>query len=97
MTQTSILEQSYPELFEFIEEGKLAIFYSPSRRLFQIGSQQGGFGQAIRFCPWTGKELPQPLTDQHSAMLASNDLSILEPETWPEPWKSERWWIEAEL
>ena len=94
---TSILEADYPELFRFVNEKKIAIHYSAPRRLFQIGAEEGGFGQAIMFCPWTGKKLPRPLSEEFSKLLTSKDLSILEPETWPEKWRSERWWIEAGL
>jgi hypothetical protein len=95
VTVQSIFKQDFPQLFDFIEEDKLAVFYDPSRRSFGIGTQEGHAVQEIYYCPWSGKKLPTPLSAQFGDMLESQDLSALEEETWPEEWRSEAWWIRA--
>lgn len=94
---TSVYEGEFPELFGFIREGKLEIYYSPYRRSFAIGGKETGLRQEILFCPWTGRQLPSSLSEKFSALLESRDLSALEPESWPEEWRSEAWWIKAGL
>lgn len=91
----SVYEESFPELFEFIREGKIEIYYSPSRRSFSIGGVEKGIRQQISFCPWTGKELPPSLADEFTHKLESKNLSALEPDTWPEDWRGEDWWMAA--
>lgn len=93
----SIYENEFPEIFRFIREDKLEIYYDPSRRVFQIGGKIFGMRQQIAFCPWTGNQLPLPLSGVLSEMLASRDLSGLEPETWPDEWRTEQWWIKKGL
>jgi hypothetical protein len=90
-------EREFPELFRYIREEKIAVFYNPSRRSFSIGSYDTGMRQEIYYCPWTGKRLPRSLAAKFSDMLREKDLSALEPETWPEEWRSEEWWRKANL
>lgn len=88
----SIYEDEFPQLFAFIREGKIEIYYNPSRRSFSIGGVEQGLRQEITYCPWTGKGLPRSLSREFSRKLESLDLSVLEPETWPREWRSEEWW-----
>lgn len=90
---TSIYEDEYPQMFAFIREEKIQIYYNPSQRSFSIGGVEPHIRQEIQFCPWSGKKLPESLASSFSSKLCSLDLSILEPEKWPEEWRSETWWI----
>ena len=94
---TSVFENEYPVLFRYIRERKLEIHYCASRRAFAIGGIDSCMRQEIHFCPWSGKRLPKSLAAEFSRMLETKDLSGLEPETWPEAWRSEKWWIDAGL
>ena len=93
----SVYEGDYPEIFRFIKEGKVAIYYSPSQRSFAIGGIEPHIRQEIYFCPWTGKKLPPSLSAKLSEKLEALNLSILERETWPEELGSEAWWINEGL
>lgn len=93
----SIYEKEFPEMFRFIREDKLEIYYDPPRRVFEVGGKTRGMRQQIAYCPWAGSRLPQSLSQIFSEMLASRDLSGLERETWPEDWRTEEWWIEKGL
>lgn len=93
----SVYERDFPDLFYFVREGKIEIHYSSSRRSFSIGASEGEMRQEIMYCPWTGKKLPPSLSDDFSNMLEANNLSALEPETWPEDWRGENWWKKAGL
>jgi hypothetical protein len=93
----SVYEKDFPEIFEFIKEDKIAIYYNPSQRSFSIGGIDGYMKQEIAFCPWSGKKLPKSLLEEFSAKLESLDLCIFEKETWPEGWRSEAWWIKEGL
>lgn len=94
----SIYEASFPELFRFIREDKLPVRYFSEKRLFALRLEDAGpVYQEIRFCPWSGKQLPKPLTDEFIALLTKMNLSALEPETLPPEFRTEQWWIERGL
>lgn len=93
----SIYEREFPEMFAFINERKIAVYYSPPHRSFAIGGVDSLMRQEIAFCPWSGKRFPKSLSKEFSAKLESLDLSIFEPEKWPEDWRSEAWWIKENL
>lgn len=93
----SIYREIYPEIFSFLEENKLSVRYVAYRRSFVILSHDGEYGQEISYCPWTGKKLPDSLADKFGELLESKGLSAFEPETWPDSWRSEEWWISANL
>lgn len=88
----SVYEDEFPELFRFVREGKIEIYYSPNRRSFSIGGMEDGVRQEIYYCPWSGKKLPPSVSEEFCCKLEASGLSAFEPDTWPEDWKNENWW-----
>ncbi len=89
--------EDYKEIFDNIS-GDVAIVYSPRFRRFGISVLDGGSSVvAIKYCPWTGKKLPESLGNAWFDVLES--MGIEEPD---DPrilaeFFSEEWWIKREL
>lgn len=93
----SIYEDEFPELFAFIHEEEVKVYYNPSQRSFSVGGIDTPAIQEIAFCPWSGKKLPKSLAKEFAAKLESLGLGLGDLGKWPEEWRSEAWWMKEGL
>ena len=60
----SVLFADYPELLIQACNPQVPVLYDPSIRRFALKETWGPAMQTISHCPWSGRKLPEDLTDQ---------------------------------
>ncbi len=93
----SSLKTEFAQMFAFIDEGKVAIFYSPKFREFSIRLRNGHAMQNIQYCPWSGKKLPRSVSKEYFDILEKMNVEPFEHDKIPLEMKSEDWWIKRNL
>jgi len=96
----SSLRDQFPDIFFFIDRGECAFGYSPRFREFCLEARPGyAAAQLLRFCPFTGARLPEPLRDRFFTELEAIGLvnGLADIEQAPDEFQSEDWWIERGL
>ncbi|KWX03609.1 hypothetical protein TH66_12245 [Carbonactinospora thermoautotrophica] len=78
----------------------LAFHYSARLREYGIDYKGGGSFQEIEYCPWCGKKLPPPLTEEwydRVRELGFENPWLVEDDDLPEELRTDRWWKQAGL
>jgi hypothetical protein len=89
------MRREYPEIFYYIDES-VDIRYNDVFREFSLGILDGGSSRlVIKFCPFTGKKLPESLRDEWFDKL--NEIGIYPngpfiDENIPLPFTTDNWW-----
>lgn len=96
----SVLFGEFPELLARACDPQCPVLYDPSERQFSLMETWGPAVLVIRFCPWSGRPLPKPLSEEwHEAVivaLGTDDWSYddarakLPRDYWTEAWWSAR-------
>jgi hypothetical protein len=80
-------------LFIHLSDGEVGVVYSREIREYGIKILDGGTSiQVIRYCPWCGAELPEPLRDEWFDTL--RDMGYPDPcdDDIPSHFRSDKWW-----
>lgn len=96
----SVLRKEYADLFFFLDRDECGIGYSPSFREFGLTVRPGSpVWQQLRFCPFTGKPLPEPVRDRFFDEIEKLGLidGLVDIERAPAEFQSEEWWIRRGL
>ncbi len=94
------LRDQFPDIFFFIDRDECALRYSPRFREFSLAARPNyGATQIIRFCPFSGAPLPEPLRDRFFDELEAIGLTdgLSDIERAPNEFQSEAWWISRGL
>ena len=87
------------EMEEFLTEGKVAVSHNPAFREYGIDLRSSSGKQLMRFCPWCGQRLPDPLRDawfeELEAMFPDFD-GFADPRI-PDEFESDAWWTKRKL
>ena len=82
---------------DFLNDGRVQIFYSPQTREYYIPLKKHMAVQCIFYCPWCGSRLPKDLREEYFDIIY--DELHLEPEFkvtdtpgLPEEFKTDEWW-----
>ncbi|MBO6503413.1 MAG: hypothetical protein JJ850_14595 [Kordiimonadaceae bacterium] len=93
-----VLRVEFSEFFYYLEEGEAAIQFVPEFREFSIICSTDGSCITLKYCPWSGKEFPDSLTEQWFGELEK--LGIDDPfgdAIIPTEFRSDQWWINRGL
>ena len=98
----SVLFETYPELLTQACNPQVPVLYDPSIRRFALKETWGPAMRTISHCPWSGRKLPQDLTDQWfdliEELMGTDDWSTDEARArLSADYFNETWWIEREL
>lgn len=96
----SVLRKDYEDLFFFLDREECGITYSPSFREFGLLVRpRSQVQQQLRFCPFTGKALPESLRDRFFDEIEKLGLidGLADIERAPAEFQSEEWWIKRGL
>jgi hypothetical protein len=78
---------------DFLDEGKVAIVYSPKFRNYSIELRNSQAAQAIYFCPWCGIKFPSDLSKLLGEIIFDElDLDDFQDPRMPEEFKTDEWW-----
>ncbi|MBM1172047.1 DUF6980 family protein [Microvirga arabica] len=88
--------ENYKTLFDHIADGA-AIRYWPHFREFGIPVEDGGSSViALKYCPWTGCQLPPSLRDEWFTQIEALGLDPDDAAV-PEEFRSDQWWRSGHL
>ena len=98
----SALYESFPELLTQACNPQTPVLYDPSIRRFGLKETWGPALRTISYCPWSGRKLPDDLTDQWfdliEDLMGTDDWSTDEArEKLSDDYFNETWWVERGL
>lgn len=98
----SVLYETYPELLTQACNPQTPVLYDPSIRRFALKETWGPAMRTISHCPWSGRKLPDDLTDPWfdliEELMGTDDWSTDEArEKLSSDYFTETWWIERGL
>lgn len=98
----SVLHADYTDVLARACDPQSSILYDPSIREFSMMENWGPAIITISYCPFTGKKLPESLSDTWSdtidELLGTDDWSYdFAREQLPEKYFTEQWWIEKKI
>ncbi|MEO1113825.1 MAG: hypothetical protein AAFY05_15885 [Pseudomonadota bacterium] len=98
----SVLFETFPELLTQACNPQVPILYDPSIRRFALKETWGPAMRTISHCPWSGRKLPEDLTDRWfdliEELMGTDDWSTDEARAkLSGDYFNETWWIERGL
>ena len=92
-------EHCCSEMRKFLAEDKVAISYSPDFREYAIDLRTSSGKQLIKYCPWCGRMLPDPLRDTWFGELESmfTDFDGFSDPRIPDEFRTDAWWKKRKL
>lgn len=81
------------EMAFFVAENEIGIVYSEKFREYGLMYRDGGSSkQLIKFCPWCGSKLPEPLGNEWFNRLEAAGIDPLDKKNIPSSFNSSEWW-----
>ena len=85
---------------DFLNDGRVQIFYSPRMREYYILLKDSSAIQCILYCPWCGTKLPEDVRDEYfNTLRAEQALGNINPHidihdrsAVLEEFKTDEWW-----